>query len=92
MIIGELAIGGLSNRHKQLNLMANMVVDTLATHDEVLRLVDTETIHGIGIGWIDAHLIATTLINRNLVLWTRDRRIRALNHKPTFGDRIPDWR
>jgi len=91
MIIGELAIGGMANRFMHLNLMANIVVDALATHDEVLNFVDQETIYGVGIGWIDAHLIVSTVMNPNLVFWTRDKRIRSLSLKPIFSRQISLW-
>nr|MBW4036397.1 type II toxin-antitoxin system VapC family toxin [Pseudomonadota bacterium] len=32
---------------------------------------------GIGIGYIDAHLLASTLLTPDAALWTRDRRLHA---------------
>jgi predicted nucleic acid-binding protein len=31
---------------------------------------------GLGIGWIDAHLLASAQLTPSTLLWTRDRRLR----------------
>jgi len=45
-----------------------------ATHDEVVRLVEDRELWGLGIGWIDAHLLASSLLS-NFPLWTLDGRL-----------------
>src|ERR687898_536970 len=40
-------------------------------HDEVVAFVRDRKLHGRGIGWIDAHLLASALVGR-LRLWTVD--------------------
>jgi hypothetical protein len=40
----------------------------MAEHREVLGLVDSKNLHGKGIGWIDAHLIAAALLSRAKLL------------------------
>jgi hypothetical protein len=46
-------------------------------HGEVLALVRSRDLNGRGIGWVDAHLLASTLIER-AHLWTADERLRRL--------------
>jgi hypothetical protein len=46
----------------------------MAADEEVLRLVEEHKLHGRGIGWIDAHLLASALIT-NCRFWTLDRRL-----------------
>jgi predicted nucleic acid-binding protein len=46
----------------------------MATHAEVLHLVDAHRLHGRGIGWIDAHLLASAMLT-GLPLWTRDGKL-----------------
>jgi predicted nucleic acid-binding protein len=48
----------------------------MATHDEVVELV-RERLHERGIGWIDAHLLASALLG-DLPLWTADPRLAAV--------------
>jgi predicted nucleic acid-binding protein len=38
-------------------------------------LVDRQKLSGSGIGLIDAHLIASTLLDAGDLLWTKDRRL-----------------
>jgi hypothetical protein len=40
-------------------------------HDEVAEFVTARGLRGRGIGWIDAHLLASTLVER-CSLWTAD--------------------
>jgi predicted nucleic acid-binding protein len=47
---------------------------TPATDEEVMRLIEDRKPWGRGIGWIDAHLLASALLT-NCRLWTLDRRL-----------------
>ena len=71
-IIGELACGNLRNRTEILQLLSELPQVTIAEHEEVLRLVDRKHLFGLGIGWIDAHLVASSLLTRTKLL-TRDK-------------------
>jgi predicted nucleic acid-binding protein len=48
---------------------------TEATNPEVLHFVESNELMGLGIGWIDAHLLASARLS-SAVLWTRDTRLR----------------
>ena len=48
-----------------------------AANDEVRYLIERHRLYGIGIGLIDAHLLASSLLTREAALWTRDRRLAA---------------
>jgi hypothetical protein len=71
-MIGELACGNLRNRDEVLALLATLPKARVADHDEVLRLVDSAALYGRGLGWIDAHLLASALLS-NSSLWTLDK-------------------
>jgi hypothetical protein len=43
----------------------------------VLHLIEVKKIMGKGIGWVDAHLLAASLIS-GFPLWTMDKNLRAL--------------
>ena len=73
-VIGELALGTLRRRSEILTLLHRLPQLRLVGDTEVLTFVDTHRLMGSGIGWIDAHLLASTAIDRTL-LWTRDRRL-----------------
>jgi predicted nucleic acid-binding protein len=73
-IIGELACGSLHRRSEVLSLLRSLPHVPVASHDEVLAFVERHRLIGRGIGWIDAHLLASASLARSLV-WTRDKRL-----------------
>ncbi len=56
-VTGELALGHLSRRDEILGLLHNLPQATVATDVEVLSLIDTQHLFGLGIGYVDAHLL-----------------------------------
>jgi len=71
-VIGELACGNLQRREVILDLLAALPEARLAEHSEALHLLDSARLYGQGLGWIDLHLLASTLIS-GCALWTSDR-------------------
>ena len=76
-VIGELALGQLSGRSEILGLLRNLPQATTATEAEVMNLIESQHLFGVGIGYVDAHLIAATLLTTDAGLWTRDKRLAA---------------
>ncbi|MBV8371725.1 MAG: PIN domain-containing protein [Candidatus Eremiobacteraeota bacterium] len=76
-VLGELACGNLHQRARILNDLATLPSVSIAHHDEVIRLVERRRIYGKGVGWVDAHLIASALIS-HCRLYTSDRRLLQL--------------
>ncbi len=75
-VIGELALGTARQRDRILADLRALPVATVARDDEVLRLIEQETLSGVGIGYVDAHLLAAARLTRDASLWTRDGRLR----------------
>ena len=73
-VIGELACGNLKDRAVILRDLGELPRVTKATDDETLRLVEERKLWGRGIGWIDAHLIASALLS-NCMFWTLDHKL-----------------
>lgn len=73
-VIGELACGHLSPRSRTLAWLGRMPAAPLARHAEVLELIEKHRLYQRGIGWVDAHLLASSLI-AGVPLWTLDRRL-----------------
>jgi hypothetical protein len=48
----------------------------VAGHEEVLAFVNTNRLAGIGIGWVDVHLLAAARL-AGIGLWTLDRPLKA---------------
>ncbi len=76
--VRELALGSLRQRKLILAALENLPQATVASDSEVLRLIHQEALHGQGIGYVDAHLLASARLTANGSLWTRDRRLRAI--------------
>lgn len=62
-VIGELACGRIRNRREILGLLATLPRAVMADHDDVLAFVETYRLPGRGIGWIDAHLLASARLS-----------------------------
>lgn len=63
-VIGELACGLIKNRKEIIGLLAALPEAVVADHGEVLHLIESHKLFSAGIGWIDAHLIASALLTR----------------------------
>jgi predicted nucleic acid-binding protein len=72
-VIGELACGNLHARGEVLELLARLPEAPKATDDEVLGFIESRSLSGRGIGLIDVHLLASTVLHGSGRLWTRDR-------------------
>jgi len=70
-VIGEVACGALKERRRTLDWLAALESAPLADHDEVLALIDGHHLMATGLGWLDAHLLASTLLAGGR-LWTLD--------------------
>ena len=77
-IIGELACGNLTRRTPILGLLRTLPAAQVATDDEVLGFIERRKLMGRGMGYIDAHLLASIALTRGSRLWTRDKRLAAV--------------
>jgi predicted nucleic acid-binding protein len=73
-VSGELACGTLKNRAALLSDLNALPSATLALHTEVRRVIDDRKLWGRGLGWIDAHLLASALLS-HCRLWTFDKKL-----------------
>jgi predicted nucleic acid-binding protein len=74
-IVGELACGTLRNRREILTMLKALPEAHLVEHDEVLSFLEARHLYGRGIGWVDANLLASTLLT-GCTLWTFDKPLR----------------
>lgn len=73
-VVGELACGGLRQRHEVLQLLTCLPQVPEVGHDEALAFLEQHALAGSGVGWVDIHLLASTRLGRTR-LWTRDRHL-----------------
>ena len=77
MIIGELALGSLRDRSAILTMLADLPAVPVATHAEVLQLIESNALYGTGLSLVDAYLLAALRLTEATKLWTRDRRLHS---------------
>ena len=71
---GELACGNLPQRSAFLAFLGRLPRVPAVSHQEALALLHSRRIAGQGLGWVDVHLLAATVVS-NAKLWSLDRRL-----------------
>lgn len=84
-VTGELALGSIRNRAEILRLLDDLPQATVATAAEVRELVEQHELFGLGIGFVDAQLLAAIMLSADAALWTRDRQLRAAAERLGFA-------
>jgi predicted nucleic acid-binding protein len=77
LVFGELLIGGSAKRAALLASYGVLPAAATVPHDEVVAFARARKLPGRGIGWIDAHLLASTIV-AGARLWTADARLDAV--------------
>lgn len=81
LVIGEIALGRLRNREAVLSGLWQLPQIVAATDWEVVQFVSDQMLFGIGISYIDAHLLVSARLTPETRLWTRDKRLRAVTER-----------
>ncbi len=76
-VYGELLIGDKGGRARLLALYEQMHQAAAVPHREVVAFATNRRLHGRGVGWVDAHLLASALVGKT-ELWTADARLAQL--------------
>ena len=86
-VVGELACGNLKNRTEILSLLEALPMVGEAEHEEVLQFIESYSLMGKVLGYVDVHLLASVALSR-LPIWTLDKKLGqiadmlALNYRP----------
>jgi predicted nucleic acid-binding protein len=75
-VLGEIALGNLPRRNLILGILRLLPQAVIASNEEVLNFIDRHHLTGLGIGYVDAHLLAATKLTAGASLWTRDKSLR----------------
>jgi predicted nucleic acid-binding protein len=75
-IVGELACGNIKNRVEFLSLLQSLPMAPSVSLDELLYFIDRHSLMGMGIGFVDAHLLASARLSRTH-LWTSDKKLKS---------------
>jgi predicted nucleic acid-binding protein len=77
-VLGEIACGTPPRRSATLSDLASLQHVQQASPSEVLAFVEREQLYGLGCGWVDMHLLASTCLTDGATLWSMDQRLDAL--------------
>ena len=73
-VIGEMAAGNLKNRTEILTLFQSLPATPVVEPDEYLEFVSTRKLMGKGLGFVDIHILASSVLS-GIPLWTGDKRL-----------------
>jgi predicted nucleic acid-binding protein len=76
-VLGELVLGHVPGIGGMINDLSRLPQATAASAHEVLRLIMDRKLSGHGIGYVDAHLLASAALMSETLIWTRDKRLLA---------------
>jgi len=76
-IIGELACGNIKNRREVLALLHALPTSPKVDDDEILFFIERHRLMGRGLGLVDVHLLASTMIAPCLI-WTHDKPLKTV--------------
>ena len=90
LVTGEIALGSLRNRRDVLDALHNLPQATMATDAEVFEAIERDALFGMGIGFVDAHLLCSVSLSprysrQGTQFWTRDKRLAGLAHTLNFA-------
>ncbi|MDQ2138444.1 type II toxin-antitoxin system VapC family toxin [Alcaligenaceae bacterium B3P038] len=74
-VIGELALGSLSQRTIVLDYLENLPAVNVATPSEIAAFIEGNALFGLGIGYVDVSLLASVRLTPGSTLLTRDKRL-----------------
>ena len=86
-IVGELACGNLKNRLVILSLLEALPMAAAVEHEEVLIFIESHSLMGKGLGYVDVHLLASAVLSR-LPIWTLDKKLEQVAGMLHLN---PDW-
>ena len=88
-IVGEVACGEIARRREVLGLLSMLPSSVIASDAETLHFIENHRLMGKGIGYIDAHLLASVTLTPAATLWSRDKRLVTIADQLRIGFENP---
>ena len=83
-VIGEIALGSIANRLRVLRLLGQLPPAMPVSDADVLDFLTAHRLWGMGIGWVDVHLLAVAQRSQQ-TLWTLDKPLIAAAVRVSVG-------
>ncbi|HYW17248.1 MAG TPA: VapC toxin family PIN domain ribonuclease [Allosphingosinicella sp.] len=75
-VTAEVALGNLVDPAGTIKMLSSIPQAKVATQVELMKLIRLRNLAGSGVGFVDAHLLASCRLSETR-LWTRDKRLRT---------------
>ncbi|GAB3239385.1 type II toxin-antitoxin system VapC family toxin [Mycolicibacterium hippocampi] len=85
LVVEELALGSIKQRDVVMGLLANLHQFPTVSHLEILHLVEHRRLWGKGLSATDAHLLGSVALVDGSLLWTTDKRLKAVCAEAGIG-------
>lgn len=76
-VLGELTLGGVTRNPEVATLLDGLPRAPLVSESELLGFIRARSLHGRGVGYVDAQLLASTALLPGSTLWSVDKGLRA---------------
>ena len=83
-IIGEIACGGIKNRHEIIDLLNDLPSTEILDHSDIIDFIENRKIMNKGIGYIDVHLLGSALVS-DTPIWTFDKALKKMAFQLSVG-------
>lgn len=84
-ITGELACGDIEDRASVISDIRQLPQLPVASDDEVLMFIEKQKLMATGVGYIDAHLLASAKLSGTTHVWTLDKKLAAVAKQLEVG-------
>ena len=89
-IVGELVLGHVPKIAEMIDDLGGLPRAIVASADEVLGFIIDRKLPGLGIGYVDAHLLAAAALTPETSIWTRDKRLLAAAQSLSLAAEFPE--
>lgn len=73
-VTGEVALGSIANREEIVTMLASLPQAEAVGEQDFLRFIEGHQIFGMGLGFVDSHLLASARL-LNAPVWSTDKRL-----------------
>lgn len=80
-VLGEIALGHVRNREAILTELGELPLMTVVEDNEVFAFIARHRLFGLGVGYIDVHLLISAAVTKGSSVWTLDQRLRRAAQK-----------
>ena len=77
-VVIEVACGTPPSRRAVIDMLAELECPPVATHKEVLEMIEQRALQDRDCGFVDVSLLASALLGEKTLVWTLDKRLDAV--------------